>query len=356
MKITSIESWLQPFELTRPYTIAFDTISSVENAIVKIVSDDGSIGLGAASPYEEVTGESISVCMEALQPDSMQWLQGSDLCELPRLCRQLRETIPSAHAARAAVDMALHDLWAQHLGAPLVDVLGRAHTTLPTSITIGIMSVEEALEEADEYLGRGFRILKVKLGHSLDEDLERLAKIRENVGEHIGLRVDPNQGYSMAETERFVQETEPLNIELLEQPMKADDIKSMRALPESTRRLLAADESLHGEADALALVAPPVACGIFNIKLMKCGGVTSAMRIAAIAETAGVELMWGCMDESIISITAALHAALASPATRYLDLDGSLDLARDIVEGGFVLEDGCLRTSDAPGLGLLLLA
>jgi L-alanine-DL-glutamate epimerase-like enolase superfamily enzyme len=80
--------------------------------------------------------------------------------------------------------------------------------------------------------------------------------------------------------------------------------------------------------------------------------VRPALRIAAIAEAAGVDLMWGCMDESVISIAAALHAAFASPATRYLDLDGSLDLARDVVDGGFVLEGGVMRTTDAPGLGV----
>ncbi len=97
---------------------------------------------------------------------------------------------------------------------------------------------------------------------------------------------------------------------------------------------------------------PRRACGIFNIKLMKCGGIAPARRIAAIAESAGVRLMWGCMDESRISIAAALHAALSSPATRYLDLDGSLDLARDVVRGGFLLEDGVMRMTGAPGLGV----
>ena len=86
--------------------------------------------------------------------------------------------------------------------------------------------------------------------------------------------------------------------------------------------------------------------------LMKCGGVWPALRIATIAETAGVALMWGCMDESRISIAAAVHAAFASPATRYLDLDGSLDLARDVVNGGFTLEGGVMRTTGAPGLGV----
>ena len=85
---------------------------------------------------------------------------------------------------------------------------------------------------------------------------------------------------------------------------------------------------------------------------MKCGGVRPALRIAAIAEAAGVELMGGCMDESVVSIAAALHAAFASPATRYLDLDGSLDLARDVATGGFVLEDGRMRTTGAVGLGV----
>ena len=87
---------------------------------------------------------------------------------------------------------------------------------------------------------------------------------------------------------------------------------------------------------------------------MKCGGIHAARRIAAIAGTAGVELMWGCMDESVVSISAALHAAFSSPATRYLDLDGSLDLARDVADGGFHLEDGVMRTLDAPGLGVTL--
>src|SRR5499425_3765751 len=101
------------------------------------------------------------------------------------------------------------------------------------------------------------------------------------------------------------------------------------------------------------LAAPEPACGIYNIKLMKGGGIRPALRIAAIAETAGIELMWGCMDESRISIAAALHAAFASPATRYLDLDGSLDLARDVADGGFVLENGVMRTTGAPGLGVV---
>ena len=111
-------------------------------------------------------------------------------------------------------------------------------------------------------------------------------------------------------------------------------------------------DALRTPAEAWALAQPPRACGLFNLKLMKCGGVAPALRIAAVADLAGIGLMWGCMDESVISIAAALHAALACPATRYLDLDGSLDLARDVAAGGFVIEGGVMRTVDRPGLGL----
>jgi L-alanine-DL-glutamate epimerase-like enolase superfamily enzyme len=129
----------------------------------------------------------------------------------------------------------------------------------------------------------------------------------------------------------------------------------MQALPEDLRRRCAADEDLHSPADAIRMATDPQPYGIYNIKLMKCGGIRPAMQIAHVAEQSHIQLMWGCNDESIVSITAALHAALASPATHYLDLDGSFDLARDVVDGGFELRDGYLYPGDGPGLGVRLL-
>lgn len=356
MRITGIASRVEDFALKRPYTITFRSIDDVQMGFVELSTDDGLTGIGCASPEAMVTGESRDACNAALQADALAWLEGRDPRTLPGICRELHSRMAKTPAARAAVDMALHDLLAKHLGVPLVDMLGRAHETLPTSITIGIKSVDETLEEAREYVGRRFKILKVKLGHSLEEDIARLTRLREDLGHEIGIRVDPNQGYDADQLRAFVERTEPLDIEFLEQPMAAEDIAAMRALPEQVRARLAADETLIDARDALKLIEPPRACGIFNIKLMKCGGVHAAGRIADIADTAGIALMWGCMDESIVSISAALHVALASPATRYLDLDGSLDLAHDVVEGGFVLEDGYMRTTDEPGLGVRALA
>ncbi len=355
MRITTVGSRVEAFGLTRPYTIAFRRIESVENVLLRVEADSGHIGWGAASPEPRVTGETLEACRAALSPERLSWLDGRDVRELESLERELAGHLSVTPAARAAVDMALHDLAAQERGLPLVEMLGRAHESLPTSITIGIKPLEETLPEAEEYLSRGFRVLKVKIGLDLAEDLERLRRLRERVGPGVGIRADANQGYSVEETLRFFAETAALDLEFLEQPLPAKEVEGMRALPEGIRERIAADESLLNEDDARALAAAPRACGIFNIKLMKCGGIAPARRIAAIAEGAGIRLMWGCMDESRISIAAALHAALSCPATRYLDLDGSLDLARDVAREGFDLRDGIMRTTGAPGLGIRIL-
>ena len=354
MKITQAIYWTERLALTRPYTIAYDHIDSVQNLFVKLKAHNGTVGLGVASPAEDVTGEGVKKCRQALADNLEALLLGTDIRHLKTRLREIEIAMPGAPAARAAIDMALHDLWAKHLGLPLVDLLGRAHRSLPTSITVGINSVEESLEDATEYIGRGFRILKVKIGRSVEEDVERLHRIRQKTGREVIIRVDANQGYSVDQFKNFLKQTASLELEFIEQPLAARDLAAMRRLPEAVRKRVAGDESLLDARDLLSCLVPPRPFGICNIKLMKCGGIAPAIQIAEVAHLANIDLMYGCMDESIVGIAAALHAALASPATRYLDLDGSLDLARDIVTGGFVMQNGELSVTDNPGLGVAL--
>lgn len=363
MKISSVEVREEEIPLSRPYTIATASYDRVTNFVVEIRAG-GVVGLGVASPDGDVTGETLADTRAALDSESLGWLEGCDARHLGRLCRRLQGEIPGAPAARAAVDMALHDLLARHLGVPLVCFLGGEIRGMATSVTIGIEDVATTVTEALEHVGAGFKVLKIKLGRDLEEDVERLHRVREVCGPGVGIRVDANQGYDAAQTMAFVGRTAELGVELIEQPMPVAGPEiarpmpgcpePMASLPQEVRRRIAVDESLLGEADAARLSGPPPMCGIFNIKLMKCGGVWPAMRMAGLAEQAGIDLMWGCMDESVIGIGAALHAALASPATRYLDLDGSFDLARDPATGGFDLRDGELWPLERPGLGVEL--
>jgi L-alanine-DL-glutamate epimerase-like enolase superfamily enzyme len=354
MKITNVEHWTEHSKLIKPYTIAYETYSEVENHFVRIETESGSYGLGAASPDDYVTGETMIDCKSALDSCLESLLLGQDIRDIEDLVRKSKKAMPKTPAARAAVDIALYDLMAKYYNLPLADMLGRVHEKLATSITIGIMSAQEAAAEANEYISRGFRALKVKIGKSLDEDIDRLHKIREKVGRQIPIRVDANQGYSWDEYMEFIQRAQHLDLEFIEQPLKADDIEGMQSMPKSVRQKTAADESLLNAQNALKFTHSPRPFGIYNVKLMKCGGIFPALQIAEIAHLANIDLMWGCMDESIVSISAALHAALASPATRYVDLDGSLNLARDLVEGGFGLKNGELTITDQPGLGVKL--
>lgn len=352
MKIVDVRTSFHPLELTRPYTIAYKTVQTVAVCMVEIETDTGLVGRGAANPSAMVVGETVEETVVMLQSRLAEMLIGKDLRTLPRLLQDLPAQLGHKSGAMAATDIALYDAYAQMLGLPLAQVLGQYHTALPTSITIGIKDTAATLAEAEEYVARGFQYLKVKLGHSLEEDLARLAALRHQFGTRIHIRVDANQGYSEGEILRFHQQTQGMEIELVEQPLPRGQHAVMRSLPLALRDHIAADEDLVHPADAWQLVQPPRAAGIFNIKLMKCGGIYQAMRIAEIARHAAVDLMWGCNDESIISISAALHAAFACPHTRYLDLDGSLDLATDLVCGGFTLEKGLMRILDAAGLGL----
>jgi L-Ala-D/L-Glu epimerase len=191
----------------------------------------------------------------------------------------------------------------------------------------------------------------VKLGNDFDEDIERLVTLRERFGKKMAIRVDANQGYSLDEVVKFFNITKKLNIELVEQPTLVGTEGGVQNLPANIRQRLAADESLTDLNAAFQLAAHKT-FGIFNIKLMKCGGIAAAWEIANVAKAAEIDLFWGCNDESIVGITAALHVAFAAQNTKYIDLDGSLDLAEDVVKSGFILKNGIMSLPKGKGLGL----
>lgn len=351
-KIKDIQVWSADLGNTKPYTIAFKTIDEVRNAFVEITLDNGMTGIGSGNPSEFVVGEDINQCIAALKEKNLEFLIGRDIRELNQLTFEVWKKFPANPSARAALDIALHDAFTKFLDIPLVKYLGQKFRKLPTSNTIGIKSIDETLREAEEYIKRGFKVIKIKLGKDLDEDVERLMKLREKFGNGVVIRVDVNQGYNVHQTIELYGRVYDLNIELFEQPLPAHDISEMKSLPKEVRNVIAADESLITPADAIELIKPPRAAGIYNIKLMKCGGISQALKIADIAQHESIDLFWGCNDESIVSITAALHAAYSCANTKYIDLDGSLDLGKDIVKGGFVLKDGYMYCSDKPGLGV----
>ena len=354
MKITSIKVWKQELPLTRPYTIAYKTTTAITNVVLIINCSNGITGIGASNISKAVTGFTSDEAYQSIV-DNEQWFIGKDVRQFQQILFDARIFFQANPGVMTALDLALHDAFCKHLDISVVDYYGQKIKGLSTSITIGIMNVADTLEEAQEYHDRKFNILKVKLGNDLEEDIERLAKLRERFGDYFKIRIDANQGYTLDQLADFCERTKDLDIELIEQPVPVKDSLGTIILPWNIRKSIAADESLIDARSAMRLVEKEKACGIFVIKLMKCGGILESKAISNIANQADIELMWGCNDESVISIAAGLHAALSSKNTKYIDLDGSLDLASDVATGGFNLKDGHMTLTDKPGLGVELI-
>ena len=342
--------------LKRPYEIAYIRHESIENLFIQIICENGIDGLGAGSPSLHVTGEVIDEDLKSREEDLSEWLVGKDIRAYRGLIDEMHLRYAKQPALCASIDMALHDAFCKLIKVPLLAMLGQKVKPLPTSVTIGIESVEETVALGEEFVSEGFRIIKLKIGLDPEEDIERFIRLREAVGNHILIRVDANQGFTPEEFTKFVEKTKRFEVEFFEQPFVPGRKDWMNALDKEIQKDCAADEDLHKLDDAINLIDGGNPFGIFNIKLMKCGGVAEALEIASIAARKDIGLMWGCMDESAISISASLQTALACEATKYLDLDGNFDLAKDIVTGGYTLKDGILYPlMDKPGLGVTLM-
>ena len=352
MKIKDVRVYGRDLGTSRPYTIAYKTVSEVLIAFVEIELENGIIGIGASNSSKAVVGESVEETLNYLSNVDFSYLIGQKITQTEGLLRQTHDKFTTLPGTHAAIDIALHDAFTQFLKIPLVDYFGQQQQTLPTSITIGIKNIGETLSEAEEYYGMGFRVFKVKTGLNPVLDAERVIKIAERMPDVV-LRVDANQGYSIVDLNEFVKRTVKIKLELIEQPFSTGNfIKYLNELHPSIAKLVVADESLKNPKDGLKLLKEAPGCNIFNIKLMKTGGLLVAKQIVYIAEASKVELMWGCNDESVVSIAAALHLALSSRSTKFIDLDGSLDLIKDVVTGGFLIKNGMMALNGKNGLGV----
>ena len=350
MKIRQFEAWPVEMRLAEPYTIAYETTDRVTNIFLRIVTDQGLIGHGCAAPDFHVTGETPASVMTAFDATIAPVLSGVDPLRYALILERLRTGLGQQPAALAMVDMALYDLLGQIAGVPLYRLLGGYRTRIKTSITIGILSIEQTVEKARKQIAAGFRCLKIKGGIDVAVDIEKIMKIREAVGSTVELRFDANQGYTETDTLKFVEGTRKAKLELLEQPTPKAGHTILGRITNKVPIPVMADESLMNLGDAFRLAKNDVV-DMANVKLMKVGGIYEAMKINAVANAANLEVMVGCMDESALAIAAGLHFALARPNVVYADLDGHLDLMGDPALGSVVLRNGILYPNKNPGLG-----
>ncbi|MDH5451369.1 MAG: dipeptide epimerase [Candidatus Bathyarchaeota archaeon] len=354
MAIQSIEAYSVVLRYREPFRIAPSTTVESHNVIVKVVTDFGVIGIGESSPSERVTHETPQTVIETLDEIAPN-LIGMCPLRIEQISETMDELVAENPSAKAAIDIALHDILGKVARKPLFKLIGGFREAILTDLTLGIKEPEEMASDAVKAVKRGFKAFKVKVGVNPLEDFERIQKIREAIGSEIAIRIDANQGWTVNEAVTLLKRLEAFEIEFVEQPIKGDDIQGLAAIREASQIPLMADESVHTPEDALHLIKEN-AVDMINIKLMKSGGILKAKKIAVIAEAANVPCMIGCMGESTVGITAGVHLAAALKNIQYADLDSDILIADKLVsKGGAELVASQRIPSMKPGLGIIKL-
>ncbi|ARE89468.1 dipeptide epimerase [Clostridium formicaceticum] len=352
MKIINLQLGHLSVPLRTPFKTALRTVESIENVIVKVVTDTGHIGYGEAAPTAVITGDTLPSIKGAIKECIAPQLIGLDLENFEGIMQKLEKSMVKNTSAKAAVDIALYDLYGQLYQAPLYKVLGGYRKEITTDITISVNTPEKMAQDSLKAVEKGYKILKIKVGKEPQADIERLKAVKKAVGQHIKLRIDANQGWKPKEAVSILRNIENIgiDIEFVEQPVEAHNLEGLKYVTDHTYIPVMADESVFSPHDAVKIMELRAA-DLINIKLMKTGGIHQALKIIALAETYEVECMMGCMLESKISVTAAAHLAAAKSIITKIDLDGPGLCSLDPFEGGAIFKQDKIELTDDAGLG-----
>ncbi|WP_337017178.1 dipeptide epimerase [Oceanobacillus massiliensis] len=354
MKIASIETFRGAIPLHTPFKTALRTVTIAETLIVKVTCDDGTVGWGEAPPTHVITGDSLSGIEYAINSIFKPLLVGESLYRREALFEKIEARMVHSTSAKAAIDIALHDCIAKLAKMPLYQFLGGDHERLETDYTVSVNRAEEMAADARRYVNDGFHVLKIKVGKDeIAEDVKRIQAIRKEIGTDVLIRLDANQGWKAKEAVRAIRQMEDLglDIELIEQPVKAHDFDGLKYVTDHTDTPIMADESVFSPIDARRILEMRAA-DMINIKLMKAGGIHQAMKIAKLAHIYGIECMVGSMIETKIGITAAAHFAASQPNITRYDFDAPLMLTGDLATGGIVYKGSNIELGNEPGLGV----
>lgn len=352
MKIKDIQVGLISIPLKKPFKTALRTVDSIMDIVVKITTDTGHVGYGEAAPTAVITGDTLGSIRAAIEGYIRPQLLGMEIENLEEISNRIDKALIGNNSAKAAVDIAIYDLFGQYLNAPLYKVLGGYRNEIISDLTISVNSPEEMAKDSMEAVNLGYKTLKIKVGIGAEIDLKRIEAIRDAVGYDVDLRLDANQGWKPKEAVRLIRtmEDKGYNIELIEQPVYAKDIEGLKYVTDNVHTPILADEAVFSPRDAMEIIQNRAA-DLVNIKLMKTGGIHNALRIISVAEMYQVECMIGCMLESKLSVSAAVHLAAAKSIITKIDLDGPLLCKEDPFEGGPSFRDSVITLGEGPGLG-----
>lgn len=349
-KITHVSIEPLNIPLEAPFTIAIGAKHNIENVLVTIQLENGVQGYGEAAPLEPINGENQATALATLT-SCKPFLIGQKASDYRQLSKQLKNVFWAQATARCAIEMALLDAYTKTLGIPLFQFWGGAEHQIETDYTIDIVAPTTARKNALKLAQQGYKTLKTKVGKKLKDDVNRLLAIKEGAPD-CRIMLDANQGYTPSEAIHFLEVLEKNDIrpELFEQPVVKHDLQGMKLVKENTSVPVAADETVFTSADALA-VARTGCADLINIKLMK-SGLIEALDIAAIARSANIGLMIGCMLESKLGLSTSVHFAAGLGGFQFIDLDPHLDPGKEPFKDGPAFNAPNYQLTNDAGIGV----
>ncbi|WBB80104.1 dipeptide epimerase [Micromonospora sp. WMMD882] len=353
MTIAAVRTHRLSAPLHTPFVTALRRTTTVDTLVVEIIDDDGRSGFGEAPQVWQVTGASVAGAQACVHEMLGPVVAGRDADDLNARCADVRHAVAGNEAAKAAVDVALHDLAARRLGVPLVRLLGGADRRVPTDVTLAAGDAVDLAAAARQRHSDGFTVLKLKVGADAAGDLERVRAVRAAVGPSTRIRLDANQGWTPREAVRVIRGIEDagLDVELVEQPVAHWDLDGLAWVSDHVELPILADEAVHGPRDLIEVIRRRAA-DLVNVKISKAGGLQPARTLLDLAAAHGVGTVVGSMMESEIGVGAAASLAAAHGTTAVSDLDAAWWLAWSPVRGGMRYDGPTVVLPDTPGLGV----
>ena len=334
---------------------AYINKTAQKSALVRLTAEDGSVGLGNIDPSPGYSVETIEQSLTALREKLAPLVHGSDAGNPHQLVARMDAILPGYLDAKAAIEMACVDLLARRLGIPVYQYLGGAMvSSVRFNAWVGILSPDEAAAEARKWFDRGFQSAKVKVGGGIKADRDRILAIREAVGPTMALRADANAGYSVADAIALGHLLEPLDMQLLEQPVADHDLAGMAKVRQAIGIPVMADESITDHESLIAVIRADCA-DIVKLKVMKQGGFLKCRRMLETATAAGMKVVIGHgFGLGVNTVAEIMLACTSTEVLEGLECVGPLKTADDIVTRKLDIRTGQLALPGGPGLGVEL--
>lgn len=372
MKIIGYELYEVKIPSRREHKWATSTVDiGAGYLLVKLISDTGIEGWGESTAMAEwggdfgvYYGETAATTRVIIENHLFPAIEGMDPFDIGLIHRKMDQAVRGYPYAKTAIDVAVYDMWGKEIGRPINQLLGGCHRKrVPIAHSLGLMPVDEAVNEAVLAVQEGIKHIKVKGGLDLDRDLELIRKLRENLGPDISLVLDPNQSYPSAkEAVQWCTRMEEYKMFYIEQPVEG--LEAMAQVTDLLKVPVCADESCWTLTDAIKLICHR-GCDFISIYSAKPGGLYPARMIAAVAEASGIRCNVNGSGEFGVGNAANLHLASSArsinlpsviPITSTVECERTKVAARffkdDIIKNPFEYEDGCLIVPDGPGLGI----